>query len=112
MNRADAIVLFSGGLGYDVSPKMKRVGGFVMSEQDKEDKGRQRDAIYQVSTNRNAASHRVRYVESSAPTDGECRLCVGNLTARDETPSGQVANAEETATQQVAKQTDQASSNE
>lgn len=58
-----------------------------MSEHDKQDQDRKRDAIYQVSTNRNSASHRVRYVESSAPTDGECRLCVGNLTARDDTSS-------------------------
>ncbi|MDX1804198.1 MAG: hypothetical protein R3292_08955 [Alcanivorax sp.] len=33
----------------------------------------------QFSSNRGAARHRVRYVESSAPASGECRLCVGSL---------------------------------
>lgn len=41
-----------------------------------------RDRIYQVSSNRSSASHKVRYVESSAPVEGECRLCVGTLPAR------------------------------
>ena len=44
----------------------------------------QRDRVFQVSTNRGKASHRVRYVESSAPAEGECRLCVGNLSDRDD----------------------------
>lgn len=38
-----------------------------------------REGIYQISTNRGQARHRVRYVESSAPPEGECRLCVGTL---------------------------------
>ncbi|WP_113906230.1 hypothetical protein [Aliidiomarina celeris] len=64
-----------------------------MSEKNEAPK---RDAIYQVSTNRNSASHRVRYVESSAPIDGECRLCVGNLTARDDIQADKdSANADE-----------------
>jgi hypothetical protein len=33
----------------------------------------------QYSSNRGRASHRVRYVESSAPAAGECMLCVGSL---------------------------------
>ncbi len=41
-----------------------------------------RDRVYQVSTNRTSASHKVRYVESSAPPEGECRLCVGTLQER------------------------------
>ncbi len=41
-----------------------------------------RDRVYQVSSNRSSASHKVRYVESSAPAEGECRLCVGTLPAR------------------------------
>ncbi len=37
----------------------------------------QRQRVYQVSANREHASHKLRYVERSAPTTGECRLCVG-----------------------------------
>ena len=33
----------------------------------------------QYSSNRGGARHTVRYVESSAPPDGECQLCVGSL---------------------------------
>ncbi|WP_165831908.1 hypothetical protein [Aliidiomarina sp. B3213] len=43
---------------------------------------KQRETVFQVSTNRSRASHRVRYVESSAPPEGECRLCVGTLTEK------------------------------
>ncbi|CUS49296.1 MAG: hypothetical protein HLUCCO02_04600 [Idiomarinaceae bacterium HL-53] len=42
-----------------------------------------RDRVFQISTNRGSATHRVRYVESSAPAEGECRLCVGNLSDRE-----------------------------
>mgnify|MGYP001234529772 FL=1 len=38
-----------------------------------------RDRVYQVSSNRESASHKLRYVEGSAPASGECRLCVGSL---------------------------------
>ncbi|RUO44379.1 hypothetical protein CWE15_04175 [Aliidiomarina taiwanensis] len=41
-----------------------------------------RDRMYQVSSNRTSARHKVRYVESSAPPEGECRLCVGVLPER------------------------------
>jgi len=41
-----------------------------------------RNRVYQVSSNRSSASHKVRYVESSAPPEGDCRLCVGTLPAR------------------------------
>ncbi|MGM7317580.1 GNAT family N-acetyltransferase [Idiomarina sp. ST10R2A5] len=40
-----------------------------------------RERIYQVSTNRERASHKLRYVEASAPIEEDCRLCVGSLTA-------------------------------
>jgi ribosomal protein S18 acetylase RimI-like enzyme len=40
-----------------------------------------RERIYQVSTNRERASHKLRYVEASAPVEKDCRLCVGSLTA-------------------------------
>lgn len=33
----------------------------------------------QFSSHRGGPRHRVRYVESSAPPAGECRLCVGSL---------------------------------
>lgn len=42
-----------------------------------------RDRVYQVSSNRESASHKLRYVEGSAPASGECRLCVGSLTQAD-----------------------------
>lgn len=41
-----------------------------------------RERVYQISTNRTHARHKVRYVESSAPPEGECRLCVGTLPER------------------------------
>jgi len=41
-----------------------------------------RDRVYQVSSNRESASHKLRYVEGSAPASGECRLCVGYVSAR------------------------------
>jgi ribosomal protein S18 acetylase RimI-like enzyme len=40
-----------------------------------------RERIYQVSSNRERASHKLRYVEASAPIEEDCRLCVGSLTA-------------------------------
>lgn len=43
-----------------------------------------RNSMYQVSANRNSATHKVRYVESSMPEEGECRLCVGVLPKKDE----------------------------
>lgn len=39
-----------------------------------------RDRVFQVSSNRGAARHKMRYVEASAPAQaGECRMCVGSL---------------------------------
>jgi len=37
------------------------------------------DAIHGHVQDKERASHRVRYVESSAPAAGECMLCVGSL---------------------------------
>ncbi len=48
-----------------------------MKPDDKETKRANRRLQY--SSNRGQASHRVRYVESSAPAAGECMLCVGSL---------------------------------
>ena len=42
-----------------------------------------RERIYQVSSNRERASHKLRYVEASAPIEEDCRLCVGSLAATD-----------------------------
>lgn len=42
-----------------------------------------RDRVYQVSSNRGNARHKMRYVEASAPAAGECRLCVGNLSPKN-----------------------------
>lgn len=42
-------------------------------------KKRHRERVYQVTANRDNASHRVGYVEASAPTSGDCKLCVGSL---------------------------------
>lgn len=39
-----------------------------------------RDRVFQVSSNRGLARHKMRYVEASAPAQaGECRMCVGSL---------------------------------
>lgn len=38
-----------------------------------------RERVYQVTANRDNASHRVGYVEASAPIGGDCKLCVGSL---------------------------------
>ncbi|RUO72955.1 GNAT family N-acetyltransferase [Idiomarina ramblicola] len=46
-----------------------------------------RERVYQVSSNRERASHKLRYVEASAPIERDCRLCVGSLTASDNTES-------------------------
>lgn len=40
-----------------------------------------RQRSYQFSANRDKASHRMRYVEGSAATDGECTLCKGPRTS-------------------------------
>ena len=45
-----------------------------------------RERIYQVSTNRGRASHKLRYVEASAPAEGDCRMCIGSIADR---PSSQ-----------------------
>lgn len=42
-----------------------------------------RDQRYQFTANRSKASHKLRYVESSASTDGDCTLCKGPLTSDD-----------------------------
>ena len=44
-----------------------------------------RDRVYQVSSNRQRASHKLRYVEASAPADGDCRLCVGSVADKSAT---------------------------
>lgn len=46
-------------------------------------KPQQRQQSYQFSANRDKASHRMRYVEGSTATDGECTLCKGPLTSDD-----------------------------
>jgi len=51
------------------------------------DKNTSRERIYQVSSNREQASHKLRYVEASAPAEQDCRLCVGSLTATDSSKS-------------------------
>lgn len=43
-----------------------------------------RNTIYQVSSNRESASHKLRYVEGSAPASDDCRLCVGSLAQPNE----------------------------
>lgn len=46
-----------------------------------------RDRVYQFSSNRGAASHRVRYVEGShglTENQGECRLCASSLFIENE----------------------------
>lgn len=43
--------------------------------------GNKRDRVYQVSSNREKSSHKLRYVEASLPDQDDCRLCVGSLTA-------------------------------
>ncbi len=40
---------------------------------------KERSRRMQYSSNRGGARHTVRYVESSAPPEGECMLCVGSL---------------------------------
>lgn len=49
-----------------------------MTEQNKK-----RERVYQVSSNREKSSHKLRYVEASAPQDDDCRLCVGSLATTD-----------------------------
>ena len=46
---------------------------------------RDRDRIYQVSTNRGRSSHKLRYVEASAPADGDCRMCIGSIADQPKT---------------------------
>lgn len=48
---------------------------------------RDRAGIYQVSTNRGRASHKLRYVEASAPADGDCRMCVGSIADQPKRPT-------------------------
>jgi SAM-dependent methyltransferase len=40
-----------------------------------------RQQTYQFSANRDKASHRMRYVEGSSASDGECTLCKGPITS-------------------------------
>ncbi|RUO58992.1 SAM-dependent methyltransferase [Pseudidiomarina insulisalsae] len=42
-----------------------------------------RSQRYQFTANRGKASHKLRYVEGSAPTEHECTLCRGPLTSDD-----------------------------
>lgn len=47
-------------------------------------KGRQKNAKYQVSTNRGQAKHKVRYVESGGgEADPNCRLCTPVIKLKD-----------------------------
>ena len=46
-----------------------------------------RAGIYQVSTNRGRASQKLRYVEASAPADGDCRMCVGSIADQPKRPT-------------------------
>ena len=48
---------------------------------------RDRDRIYQVSTNRGRSSHKLRYVEASAPADGDCRMCIGSIADLPKKPT-------------------------
>lgn len=41
--------------------------------------GKPRDRAYQVSSNRGRSSHKLRYVEATAPSTDDCRLCVGSI---------------------------------
>ncbi|KXS36275.1 MAG: acetyltransferase [Idiomarina sp. T82-3] len=41
-----------------------------------------RDRVYQVSANRESASHKLRYIERSAPEQGDCRLCASIPSAK------------------------------
>lgn len=54
-----------------------------MGEWDEDDR---KPGHVQFSSHRGGARHRVRYVESSAPPAGECRLCVGSLAGDSATP--------------------------
>lgn len=38
-----------------------------------------RDRVYQMSSNRGRSSHKLRYIEASAPAADACRLCVGSI---------------------------------
>ncbi|MCK7458627.1 GNAT family N-acetyltransferase [Idiomarina aminovorans] len=44
----------------------------------------QRNRVYQVSSNREKPSHKLRYVEASQPAEQDCRLCVGSLAAEND----------------------------
>lgn len=54
---------------------------------------RDRDRIYQVSTNRGRSSHKLRYVEASAPADGDCRMCIGSIA--DQPKARPIATAQD-----------------
>jgi hypothetical protein len=45
---------------------------------------RERDRVFQVSTNRNSAQHKLRYVEASVAADElqDCRMCRVALVAQ------------------------------
>ncbi|MDV6315153.1 GNAT family N-acetyltransferase [Idiomarina sp. HP20-50] len=51
------------------------------------DNEKQRDRIFQVSSNRENPSHKLRYIEASAPDESDCRLCIGSLTTNHEGPN-------------------------
>jgi hypothetical protein len=50
---------------------------------------RDRDRVFQVSTNRGSAQHKLRYVESSVAADElqDCRMCRVTYTAQQGTQS-------------------------
>ena len=52
-----------------------------------------RAGIYQVSTNRGRASHKLRYVEASAPADGDCRMCIGSIADLPKKPASDTTAA-------------------
>lgn len=49
---------------------------------------RDRDRVFQVSTNRGSAQHKLRYVEASVASDelNDCRMCRVALTAEQKPP--------------------------
>lgn len=56
-----------------------------MTEQNKK-----RERVYQVSSNREKSSHKLRYIEASAPYEDDCRLCIGSLAATEASSNGAV----------------------
>lgn len=72
-----------------------------MSERDEDDR---KSGHVQFSSHRGGPRHRVRYVESSAPPAGECRLCVGSLVG-DSATSGADNKAMEQVDEELGQET-------